>query len=100
MVDIEFKRVLENLSIENWNRIFNLITEIEHAQSFGTIAESKEIEPGINQFPFWDWSEVTQKLVETLYDLKLIIGFDWSNWSEGQEILEIPEYDFGILDSV
>ena len=91
---------INSLSDNDWNRIFNLIPEIEQSDKFGNVAGGEEITKGVSQFPYWDWSEITQKFVKVMYDLNLVINFDWMEWKEGSTMLQNENPDFSTIDSV
>ena len=96
----DFNMLIDSISQSDWNRLFDLIPEIEKGDKFGNMAGGQEIEPGLVQIPFWDWTEITTRTVKVIYDLKLVLNFDWPKWEEGQTILQNKQPDFNNLDSV
>ena len=96
----DFNMLIDSISQSDWNRLFDLIPEIEKGDKFGNMAGGQEIEPGLVQIPFWDWTEITTRTVKVIYDLKLVLNFDWSKWEEGKTILQNKQPDFNKLDSV
>lgn len=90
---------INSLSIDDWNRFFNMIPEIEQSKTFGIIRGGDEIMNDVIEMPYWDWTTVTQKFVKTMYDIKLVLNFDWGAWKEGSELLKDDNTDFENLDA-
>ena len=101
MVTIDnFSNHLMSLSNEDWNKLFILIPEIETTKKFGQIEGGDEIIEGVIQLPYWDWEKITQKFVETMYDLNLVINFDWMDWNDGRGMLQNNSHDYNSLDTL
>ena len=54
----------------------------------GQWVDGKQIEPGVYTAPYYSKSSVARTTMQMLYQLELIIPFDWPNWDEGRKLLE------------
>lgn len=87
MVNLEdFKEHLETISQNDWNRLFDLLPEIDKRETFGEVVFNEK--EGVKYFPYCDWSEVVTKFVKIYYDLNLVPIFDWVKWEEGKKVLK------------
>ncbi|WP_425077900.1 DUF6508 domain-containing protein [Psychroserpens sp. S379A] len=101
MIELEhFEKHLTNLSKEEWNYLFDLLTEIKKTKVFGELIESKIKDDGSYSFPYWKSTEIVHKTFETITLLELAPAFDWMNWENGKEILNDYEYDYSELDII
>lgn len=91
---------LNSIPKEDWNKLFNLIQKIENTSNFGMMEGGNQITPGTVEMPFWDWAEITKSFVKISNDLKLVLDFDWGEWSEGKAMLKNSTLDFDSLDLV
>ena len=71
---------------EDWMKLIDLIPEIEQTSVFGEIVTSSTEDE--NFFPFMKSSEIVSKFHQLVYDLNMVIVFDWMKWEEGKDILE------------
>lgn len=76
----EENRIL-SYTFEDLKPLFELIPKIKNAKNFRE----------------YDFIKEFQQLA---CDTKVIINFDWANWSEGNEIVETSNTDFSSLDKV
>lgn len=80
MTDREIKKQLESMPRSDWNRLFDLMPEIEQTKDFG--------QPYIRTTP------VVHKFGDLVYDLGLVVPFDWSKWPEGVAAIDNESADF------
>lgn len=91
---------LNSLSKDDWNKLFYLIPKIEESENFGKMSGGEEISPGTVQMLYWDWAGITRSFVKTVYELDLVLNFDWMDWSEGKTLLKNKSQEFEKLDIV
>src|ERR1035437_6185406 len=95
MIDLEkFPKHLSSLYKSEWDKLFNLLPEIEHTGSFGKISSSEKT------FPHWDSSEMVDKTLNVIYELNLLPNFDWSKWKKGRFILNDINSNYEKLDTI
>ena len=83
---------LASLSDNDWKRLFEFISIIESAKVFGTAEGSIENPDGSFQIPYYVPSELVIEFIHVMYDLDLVIAFDWPDWTEGRVIFSRNEF--------
>jgi G:T/U-mismatch repair DNA glycosylase len=96
----EFKKQIEAIPSSDWTRLFELITEIENSKIFGTLSAGEEVANKVFQLPYWDWSDITRRFIQVAYEIKIVLDFDWGNWSEGISMIENGKREFDKLDTL
>lgn len=65
-----------------------LVSKIEnHKDPWIERAGGEELEDGSTQMPYVTVDPLALEALSFLYDNKMIVDFNWSNWNEGREIL-------------
>jgi hypothetical protein len=101
MVDIEnFESYINQLSLNDWERLFSLKDEILATKKFGIFCDSEQLDNGVMTFPYWQKSEIIEKTVNVISSLQLTPVFDWGGWSEGKDILFNGDFDYNALDTI
>ena len=88
----ELQEHINSISEEDWNKLFFLIPKIEQAKSFGKMVTNQEVGPGVTQFSYVSYDSLVLEFLEIVYQLKLIVAFDWMDWTEGRKILDKQDY--------
>lgn len=91
------KSKITNPTKKNWQPLLDLIPEIE---SYSEFAEWDDIitEDGeLNMYPCKEYS-IVSKFRDLVYDLNIIIDFDWARWDEGRTIIRNKDFDYNTLD--
>src|SRR4051812_32994364 len=96
----ELEAHLKTISKNEWSKLFDLLTEMEKPQEFGTMQESKKLEDGMVSFPCWISSDIVSKYLQIVDELNIIPAFDWGDWQEGKEILRNKNEDYNQLDTI
>ena len=89
---------LENITSDEWKKLFNFIPLIQSSESFGEWKGLEKDSGGNIQLPYMVRSRVVQDFCNLIYELDLIVGFDWSNWTAGRNI--VKEGNFKNLDTI
>ena len=83
---------------QDWQPLLDLIPEIETTVKFGEMAGGEEGTNGIIQMPYWQETPIVSRFQKIVYDLSIIIDFDWSSWDEGRQIVNDEEFDYNAID--
>lgn len=65
------KDVINNTKKDDWNKLFDLIPKLS-----GNRPTEHEVD-----------------FIQCIYDLNIVINFDWMNWNEGKAIFDSPDFD-------
>jgi hypothetical protein len=87
---------LNDIPKTEWQRLFDLIPAIENTRSFGTIKGGQKQPNGYIEMPYISQSELVRGFLKLVYDIRIILDFDWPAWDEGREF--IMKKDFTNLD--
>lgn len=96
----EFDEHLRTLDDAAWNRLFDLLPEIEQIKTFGELKGGDKQENGSIQFPYWSSAPVVDRFFNLIIELDLAPPFDWVHWDEGKTILKDEQFDYTTLDVV
>ncbi|MEA5032131.1 MAG: DUF6508 domain-containing protein [Sphaerochaeta sp.] len=78
---------LAEISQDQWKKLFDLIPEIENTTYFGEVTcKDGIIYPST-------WAEIVNRFHEYVYEIGLVVDFDWPHWDEGKQILSIEDPD-------
>jgi hypothetical protein len=91
---------IKSLSLGDWNKLFSLLSEIEHTKEFGKVKGGEELNDGSIKMLYWESSEIVDKFFHAVHELGIVPVFDWANWKEGKAIIHNPKQDFNSLDIV
>lgn len=91
------KEIINSYSELKWKPLLDLIPEIENTKNFGEAQVIIE-DNGIINFPFYKWDEVVSKFHKVVYDIPIMISFDWGSWDEGRMIANNEDFDFDTID--
>jgi len=89
--------IINSYSENEWKPLLDLIPEIEGTKKYGEMAIGVT-ENGITTLPYSDHSEVVVKFLHIVYEIPVMINFDWGSWDEGREIASDKDFDFDTID--
>ena len=72
---------LAQITQDQWETLFAMIPEIENTTYFGEIPFKNGV-----LYPA-TWPEIVNRFHEYVYEIGLVVDFDWPNWDEGKRIL-------------
>jgi len=91
---------LPKLKPEDWNKLFNLIPEIEATNKIVEWIIENKSEDGVYPPPHYPWVDVECKFSEIVYELGIITDFDWWDWDEGRKIGKNKQQNYNQLDVI
>ncbi len=86
------------LTQQDWKPLLDLIPEIEKSKEFGEFPEPTEEEAGLQTFPLWLNGSLIDRFLGIVYEMPIIINFNWSAWDEGRKMANDPNFDHNSLD--
>ncbi len=89
---------INSFSNEDWESLLALIPEIENTTQFAEAVAGTCNNNGFLTVPYNVPSAVVNRFCEIVYDLPIIIDFNWSAWIEGREMLKDRSFDFDSID--
>ena len=98
--EIDFPLHFKSISVEQWAKLFDILPEIYSTKDYGQMAKSEKIAEGVYSFPHYNYSSIAIKFIDIVYELNLIINFNWMEWNEGIKIMNERTEGFDDLDSV
>jgi hypothetical protein len=94
----DFSAHLRRLTLGEWQRLLDLIPTIqEHEGPFGRVIT--HLPDGQLILPAWVGSPVVGTFHKLVYELGLVVSFDWPDWEEGRTALLDTETDFTGYDT-
>jgi len=90
--------VINSYTRQQWKPLLDLIPIIEKTKKFGEVGGGQQDENGVFTLPYSIPSEIVIRFEKIVYDIPIIIGFDWSAWDEGREIARNKDFDFDTID--
>ena len=82
----------------DWKPLFDMIPRIEKTTSFGEEIGGGMDDDGVYHIPTWSSSKIVYEFLDVVYDIPIIIDFDWSRWDEGRKIAQDENFDYDTID--
>jgi hypothetical protein len=86
-------------TLEQWEPLLDLIPAIEQTSDFGKISGGGVNEDQTISLPYYTPSKIVQEFLHTVYDIPIIIPFDWAAWDEGRKMAQ-PDFDLDSVDLI
>jgi hypothetical protein len=91
---------LDKLDPAVWTRLYELVRAIYIENEFGKIQDSQKRTGAYLEFPHWVYTSKIADFNRMVYEMDIVIGFDWLEWKEGQAMLKDPNQEFTQLDGI
>lgn len=83
----------------DWKPLLDLIPDIVETKEFRRIDEVLDFKKtGVYHLSPYIQSEIVTKFLDIVYNIPIIIDFDWGAWDEGRKMAGNLEFDFDIID--
>jgi len=90
---IELQKHINELTITAWKRLFDIIPRIESSENLGELKLFEKDSNGITQLPIIVPSKLVDKFCNLMYELDLVVIFNWPDWTIGKVIIEKGNYE-------
>jgi hypothetical protein len=94
----DFPEHLKSFTPERWKPLFDLIPVLKATTDYGHMVEAEKNVEGNLTFPFHVLSKEVLRFIETVYDLELLVPFEWHRWEQGSLILANPDSRYEDFD--
>lgn len=94
----ECSDIINSYSALEWSPLLNLIPLIENENKFGEIGGGEMDENGFRQMPYWKEIDIVSEFRHIVYQIPIMINFDWGSWFEGREISADDNFDYNTID--
>ena len=98
MDEKNYKEKISAFTDHDWQPFIKIIHKIKKSSYFGELGKLEMVEKGVYQESISTFAPIVSEFLKVVYDLPLIIIFDWRAWKEGWEILNDVNFDFDTLD--
>ena len=88
------------LTYQDWKPLLDLIPEIENTKTFGGWIGGEENEEGIHTLPICTTIPSVSQFSKIVYDIPIVIRFDWPSWELGEKMAKSKDLDFNKIDLV
>ncbi len=89
---------INGYSYRIWKPLLDLIPIIEQTQTFGTETGGEINEDGSITMSYFVEEPVVLKFFDLVYNIPLIINFDWGKWYKKRGFSEKNDFDFDTID--
>ena len=97
-METDINKLIDKITIEGWQSMFELIPMIERTENFGKFISSEKITDNYSIYKGFESSRLIDEFVERADKNNIIISFDWMDWEEGRKIIESETKDFSGVD--
>ena len=98
LTEENYKERIDSFSELEWKPLIELISKVENTLKFGEIVGREKDENGVIIMPYWDQNSIVSQFQEIVYNMPIIISFDWGSWEEGRKIARDENFNFDTID--
>lgn len=87
-----------SLTRPDWRPLLDLIPDIEKTANYGEWSVGTSDEDAPLDLPHCTPVPLVSKFLEVVYEIPIVVRFDWGSWDEGREIARNPNFNFDTID--
>ncbi len=95
--ETDFERKINSLKRSDFKSLLDLIPKIQATSWFGELKGGDKDKDGSILMPYYEENVVVGLLRSIVYDIPIIIQFDWGKWERGREIINNSYFDCQLL---
>lgn len=93
-----FIDIINGYPLDKWQPLLNLIPEIEASNNFGQIDKVENPEENVIYIPDLIEADIVSQFRQIVFEIPILVVFDWSSWSEGINILRQDNFNYDSID--
>lgn len=94
------EETINAFTAQDWQPLLDLIPEIEKSTRFAEFKRGERNKEGVIQMPYYEPASVVSRFLEIVYDIPIMISFDWGSWDDGERMVNDEKFDFDTIDLV
>ncbi len=93
-----YKQVINSYTLKDWEPLLDTIPRIENQESFGKLSGDIEVEDNNIILPLFIEASIVGEFREIVYQIPIIIDFDWAHWDEGHNMACDEDFEYDTID--
>ncbi len=93
-----YKVKIESMAPEDWKPLLDLIPKIKKTETFTEPQAVSYTDDHKLLYRTPKEAPIIYTFLEVVYQIPIIIDFDWGSWNEGRELAGNPDTDFDSID--
>lgn len=98
LTEENYREKIDSYSKTEWAPLIELIPKIEKTKKFGKMYGGEIDENDVMTMPYWEKSDIVSQFCRIVYNIPIIIEFEWSSWDEGRKIASDENFDLDTID--
>ena len=98
LTEENYRERINSYSVFDWSPLLELIPKIEKTQEFGKLITGEKNENGVIIMPYWNENAIVIQFQKIVYNMPIIVSFDWDSWKERHNISQDKDFDFDSID--
>ncbi len=98
LTEENYREKIDSYSKTEWAPLIELIPKIEKTKKFGKMYGGEIDENDVMTMPYWEKSDIVSQFCTIVYNIPIIIEFEWSSWDEGRKIASNENFDLDTID--
>jgi hypothetical protein len=92
------QEIINSYTLSDWKPLLDLIPRIENQTSFSKRRDKERSENNNIIMPLSVEAPIVGEFREIVYQLPVIIDFDWPHWDEGRKMAKDEHFDYDSVD--
>ena len=98
LTEENFQEKIIGFSKVEWAPLLTLIPLIEGTTKFGEVKGGNQVAEGLYTIPYMDQAKIVSEFTKIVYEMPIMINFDWGSWDDGREIASDENFDYDTID--
>jgi hypothetical protein len=94
----DFAERINSMNKGDFIKLLELIPQFQLNPDFGKIVVDEKTKEDVSVMPYYAPSELISEFIKIVYDMDIILPFDWIKWREGESLLSQNPQNFSNLD--
>ncbi len=93
-----YQEIITAYTLSDWKPLLDLIQRIESQISFSQRRDKVRSETNSIILPLSVEAQIVSEFREIVYQIPIMIDFDWSGWDEGRKMAKDEHFDYDSVD--
>lgn len=98
LTEENYRISINSYSNNDWKPLIEFIAKLNNANLTSKLVTDGTDKNGVPAFPYYEHNELVSEFIKIVYNIPIMIAFDWGSWDEGRKIVENNNFDFDTID--